>query len=183
VVVLRDGDIQQVDTPQNLYLNPVNLFVAAFIGSPSMNFVLADVAHGNVTFAGTTVPLPADSPLASADRKVILGIRPGGFTTELDLGWPVIEVEPTVVELLGDEQHVIFDVDAARVDTDAIRAAVDARAPDDALLLPEDRARFTARLLSDRPVAVGETLRLALNPGRLAFFDPDTGVSLAGAGP
>ena len=76
VAVLRDGVLQQCDTPQNLFHHPANLFVAAFMGSPSMNVIEAEVADGRVTFAGVSVPLPTDSPLAGATSQVILGIRP-----------------------------------------------------------------------------------------------------------
>jgi multiple sugar transport system ATP-binding protein len=178
VAVLRDGTLQQCDTPPHLYRHPVNLFVAAFIGSPSMNFVHAAVGRGQVGLADVTVPLPAGSALADADRKVILGVRPSGLVPASGNGWPVIEVVPEVVEELGDERYVIFDVDAPRVDTEATRAAIDARTADDALLLPEDRARFTVRLSTDVPVTVGRPLRLAINPERLYFFDPETGAAL-----
>ena len=60
VAVMRDGTVQQVDTPQTLYRNPLNLFVAAFIGSPSMNLVEAEVAGDTVVFAGFRIPLTAD---------------------------------------------------------------------------------------------------------------------------
>jgi multiple sugar transport system ATP-binding protein len=181
VAVLRDGRLQQCDTPQRLYRHPVNLFVAAFIGSPSMNFVHATVSGGAARFAGVTAPVPDDSALADADCKVIVGVRPAAFSiveAAGELGWPVIEAVPDVVEDLGDERYVLFDVDAPRVDTEATRAAVEARAADDALLLPEDRARFTVRLPTDAPVTVGEPLRLAIDPSRLYFFDPETGDSL-----
>jgi multiple sugar transport system ATP-binding protein len=178
VAVLRDGVLQQCDTPQRLYRNPVNLFVAAFIGSPSMNFVQAAVADGTVRFAGLTVPLQATSALADGERSVILGIRPTGFTPAVRDDGPVLEAVPEVVEELGDEQHVIFDVDAPRVDTDATRAAVEARTADETLLLPEDKARFTAKLSSDEDVTIGKPLRLAINPSRLYFFDPETGAAL-----
>src|SRR6476619_6591101 len=59
VAVMRDGRIQQFDTPQELYSRPANLFVAAFIGSPAMNLVEAEVAHGQVRFGGYAIPLPA----------------------------------------------------------------------------------------------------------------------------
>jgi multiple sugar transport system ATP-binding protein len=183
VTVLRDGVIQQCDTPQRLYRNPVNLFVAAFIGSPSMNFVHATVADRAVSFADVTVPLPETSPLATAQRNVILGVRPTGFAIAAGNGWPVVEAVPDVVEELGDERIALFDVDAQRVDTDATRAAVEASTADDALLLPEDRARFTVRLPAEAPVAVGEPVKLALNPERLYFFDPETGAALARATP
>ena len=79
VAVLRDGVLQQCDTPQDLFHEPVNLFVAAFIGSPSMNFVHAVVDTARSRSPVSAIPLPAGSPLAGADRKVILGVRPTGF--------------------------------------------------------------------------------------------------------
>ncbi len=178
VAVLRDGTLQQCDTPQGIFRNPVNLFVGAFIGSPSMNFVEAVVERGVVRAAGIEVPgVPAP------DGPVILGIRPTAFSVDRPAGhsgdWPTITVTPAVVEDLGDERYVIFDVDAPRVDTDATRAAVDARTTDDVLLLPdEQRARFTARIPADAPLTVGEPLTLAVDPSRLYFFDPATGDAL-----
>jgi multiple sugar transport system ATP-binding protein len=124
VAVLRDGVLQQCDTPQRLFHHPVNLFVAAFIGAPSMNFVRATVTRGAVRFAGTTIPLAGGSRLAATDRTVVLGVRPTCFSLETDNGWPLVDATPSVVEDLGDERYVIFDVDAPRVDTDATRAAV-----------------------------------------------------------
>ncbi len=175
VAVLRDGVLQQVDTPQHLYRHPVNLFVAAFIGSPSMNFVQAAVADGAMRFADVEIQLPAGSPLAGAQRDVILGVRPTGFAMPSGNGWPALHAVPEVIEELGDEQHVIFDVDTPRVDTESTRAAVDAQTADETLLLPDDRARFTVRLSSDEPVSVGKPMTLAINPARLYFFDPETG--------
>jgi multiple sugar transport system ATP-binding protein len=142
-----------------------------------MNFVRAHVAGGAVRFAGASVPLPAGTSLGGADRPVILGVRPTGLS--LADGATTITVVPTLVEDLGDERYVIFELDAQRVDTDATRAAVDALTADDALLTPDQRARFTVRLPSDAPVSIGEPLELTVNPSRLYFFDPDTGDALA----
>jgi multiple sugar transport system ATP-binding protein len=179
VAVLRDGRLQQFDTPRALFRAPVNLFVAAFIGSPSMNFVSATLAGGQVRFAGLAVPLPSDSPLAAVDRQVILGVRPTAFAQAGVADWPQLTVMPAVIEELGDERYVFFDLDAPRVDTDATRAAFDARSGDDALLLPGDaRARFTVRLPADLALALGEPLTVSVDPRRLYFFDPDTGSSL-----
>jgi multiple sugar transport system ATP-binding protein len=176
VAVLRDGTLQQYDTPQNLFRRPTNLFVAAFIGSPSMNFVPAAVTGGKVRFADTTLALPAGSPLAGSDRQLILGVRPTAFAPGGDNGWPALTVTPTVIEDLGDERFVIFNVNAPRVDTDATRAAIEARTADDALLLPdEERARFTMRLPADAPVTVGEPVTVSIDPSRLYFFDPQSG--------
>jgi multiple sugar transport system ATP-binding protein len=177
VAVLRDGALQQCDTPQNLFRHPVNLFVAAFIGSPAMNFVHASVSGGALSFAG--LRLPAPSSLAALDRRVVLGIRPTGFSPSVDNGLPVLEVVPAIVEELGDERYVIFELDAARVDTEAVHAAFDAQSADDALLVPEEKARFTVRLPADVPVSVGEPLRLGVNPERLYAFDQETGAALS----
>jgi multiple sugar transport system ATP-binding protein len=98
VAVLRDGLLQQFDTPRALFRAPVNLFVAAFIGSPSMNFVSAALAGGQLRFAGQTVALPPDSPLAAADRQVILGVRPTGFAPAGVAGWAQLTVMPAVIE-------------------------------------------------------------------------------------
>ncbi|HEU4728582.1 MAG TPA: ABC transporter ATP-binding protein, partial [Kofleriaceae bacterium] len=135
VAVLRDGQLQQFDTPRALFRDPVNLFVAAFIGSPSMNFVAASIAGGQVRFAGHAVALPGDSPLAAAaDRKVILGVRPTAFGPAGVAGWAQLTVTPRVVEELGDERYVFFDLEAPPVDTEATRAAFDTRASDDSPL-------------------------------------------------
>jgi len=178
VAVLRDGMLQQYDTPQVLFRQPVNLFVAAFIGSPSMNFVHAKIADQAVTFADVKIPLSAGSPVAGQDRDVILGIRPTAFAVASGGGSWVLHAVPEVVEELGDERYVIFDIDAPRVDTDATRAAIDAQSTDDALLLPEDRARFTVRLPTDTRVVVGQPFSLTVNPDRLYFFDAETGATL-----
>ena len=88
VCVLRDGQLQQVDTPQALYDHPVNLFVAGFIGSPAMNFVTAELVRDDgpaVTFAGHRLPLPPGAVAAKPGldgyfgREIILGIRPAEF--------------------------------------------------------------------------------------------------------
>jgi multiple sugar transport system ATP-binding protein len=178
VAVLRDGMLQQYDTPQVLFRRPVNLFVAAFIGSPSMNFVHAKIADQAVTFADVKIPLPAQSAVAGQDRDVILGIRPTAFAIASGGGSWVLHAVPEVVEELGDERYVIFDIDAPRVDTEATRAAIDAQSTDDALLLPEDRARFTVRLPTDTRIVVGEPFSLTVNPDRLYFFDAETGATL-----
>ena len=78
VAVMRDGRIQQVDTPQELYARPTNLYVAAFIGSPAMNLVEAEVDGGQIRFGGYAIPLPAADCGASAGR-VVVGIRPEAF--------------------------------------------------------------------------------------------------------
>src|SRR6266542_2276437 len=115
--VMNEGKIQQVDTPQSLYWSPVNLFVAAFIGSPSMNLVEAHIADGCLRFAGFSLPLAELGPDgAKLPPKVILGIRPEHFAEVEDghSGWS-IEGDVTVEENLGAEVLVFFPLDAAPV--------------------------------------------------------------------
>ena len=122
VAVMRDGLLQQVDTPQNLFHHPSNLFVAAFIGSPSMNLVEADVADGAVEFGSYSLALPAGSPMVNASRRVILGMRPTDFehAAGADPSLPRMRVKADVVEELGAETHIIFAVDAPRVSAEAV---------------------------------------------------------------
>jgi multiple sugar transport system ATP-binding protein len=184
VAVMRDGTVQQVDTPQTLYREPTNLFVAAFIGSPSMNLVEAEVSDGAVEFAGFRVPLTAGRrPTDVSSGTVILGIRPQDFEDARTAGdaLPAIEIEAAVVEELGSATHVLFTIEAPPVEVDSVRAASDDR--ERATLLATDRrALFTAEVAEGTPVRPGDRLRLALDPARLHFFDPDTGATLrAGA--
>jgi multiple sugar transport system ATP-binding protein len=176
VAVMRDGKIQQVDTPQSLYRRPVNLFVAAFIGSPPMNLVEAEVHEGRLEFAGTQVELDTGT---LGTRSVILGIRPQDFVPAegADQRFPTLEVEPAVVEELGSATHAIFHIDAPAVDADAVRAASDEG--ERAVLLATDRrALFTAALAEDARVKAGSPLRLAVDPGRFHFFDLESGARL-----
>jgi multiple sugar transport system ATP-binding protein len=181
VAVLRDGVLQQCDTPQRLFHDPTNLFVAAFIGSPSMNVVEATVADGRVAFAGMSLPLAPEVPVDPEAGEVILGIRPTDLRHTLDASAdePRIVVRPDLVEELGGVNNVLFPVDAPRVQTDATRAAIEAASDDDATLLADDRrARFCAAVDGRRQVEPGEDLELAVDHRRLHFFDCATGETL-----
>jgi multiple sugar transport system ATP-binding protein len=185
VAVLRDGVIQQCDHPQVLYRSPCNLFVAAFIGSPAMNFAEARLVDGEARFAGHAIALPSDSPLRDADRRVVLGIRPGAFVLDgprADPGWPAIEVDVDFVEHLGEEAHVSFALDAPRVAGDALAAAETAAEDGEGRLLADDeRARFVARIDGRDPVAAGERARLRIDHTQLHVFDVETGAAIATA--
>jgi multiple sugar transport system ATP-binding protein len=180
VVVMRDGVLQQCDTPQNLFEHPANLFVAAFIGSPSMNLVAAEVGDGHVRFAGFTLLLPTPSPLGEANRSVILGIRPTDFGPAGDAPPSRrITIRPDVIEELGGVSNLLFPIDAHRVTTDATRAAVEAGSDDEGTLLADDqRARFCASIHGRQRVAIGTEVELAVDTEHLHFFDPDTGAVL-----
>jgi multiple sugar transport system ATP-binding protein len=175
VAVLRDGRIQQVDAPQALYRRPVNLFVAAFIGSPAMNLVEATLDGGAVEFGGFRIPLPAG--LAPEGDRIVLGIRPESFEddTFADASLPRMDVTPTVIEELGSDAHVIFPVDAPRFDVDERLAQTE-----EALLAPES-AMFNARVHADTAARPGRPLRLAVEPRGFQYFDPESGANVTPA--
>jgi len=178
VAVLRDGVLQQVDTPNTLFHSPANLFVAAFIGSPSMNLVDAEIDGDVIRFAGFEIALPMGSPLAGSNRKLILGIRPTDFEyADAEPELPRIKVLVDVVEDLGAENHLIFAVDAPRVSAEAVRAAADMSTDDEGKLFANDqRAVFTAVVGAKRGIAPASEVELAIDHARLHFFDPATGL-------
>jgi multiple sugar transport system ATP-binding protein len=182
VAVLRDGVLQQVDTPQRLFRQPANLFVAAFIGSPSMNLVDAELADGHVSFAGHSLVLPESSPLRGHDRKVILGIRPTDFVhgASAPPELPRMAVQPDVVEDLGSQIDIVFTLEAPRVSAEAVRAATEANDDADGMLFADERASFTACLDARRVVSPGARVELAVDCDGLHFFDPATGRALGG---
>jgi multiple sugar transport system ATP-binding protein len=173
VAVMRDGRILQVDTPQQLYLNPTNLFVAAFIGSPAMNLIGGTVDGKVVRFAGMSVPLPRN--FRQTGRDVVVGIRPEDLAdASLVMDRPTLEVGAEVVEDLGADTHVLFTLDAPPVRAEGLHTGNDA---DNELALDE-RTVFNARLDGRTHVRTGDMLRLAVDPDRLYLFDPDSGRSL-----
>jgi multiple sugar transport system ATP-binding protein len=191
VCVLREGKLQQVDTPQNLFDNPVNLFVAGFIGSPSMNFVDAELVReggtSRVVFAGFELPVPAEvfekRPGLEdyAGRPVILGIRPSDFedSTQGGQNWPVISVTVGVTEELGSEINVIFPIDAPPVEhKDTADLAQDAEDDESAIPLTDNKAMWTARVNARSHVRPGQSLELAVDTTRLHFFDPESGLAI-----
>jgi multiple sugar transport system ATP-binding protein len=187
VAVLREGLLQQVDTPQNLYNHPANLFVAAFIGSPPMNLVEAKVADGRVSFAGFDLPLAADANLSAYNgRSVILGIRPSDL--EDTAVWsneqlPSIEVTAEVTEELGSEVNVLFTIDAPPIETEETIAAADTAAEETAIPLMADgrKSIFCARVDARTQARPGGKVRLSVDPARFHFFDPETGLAIGAA--
>ena len=179
VAVMRDGRMQQVDEPQTLYRDPVNLFVAAFIGSPAMNLVEAVVADGAVEFGGFRIPLdPSRRPTVEDDGRVILGVRPEDFedVAFAESGLPQIEVSAAVLEELGSDVHVIFEVNTPPVEAEELRAAVNEE--DGSLLADSRTSLFNARINPRTRAKAGERLKLAVQPAGFHFFDLATGENL-----
>jgi multiple sugar transport system ATP-binding protein len=174
VAVMRDGRILQLDRPQRLYEEPQDLFVAAFIGSPAMNLVDAHVDGNEVVFGQFRVPVDSQRRPARDSGKVVLGIRPESFEDAAfaPSGLPTIDVSVAVLEELGSDSHVLFRVDAPRITAEMLEAQ------DEATLLAEPTALFSARVEPQTRAQVGETLELAVDPSRFHFFDAVTGRSL-----
>jgi len=182
VAVLRDGLLQQVDTPQMLFRNPANLFVAGFIGSPAMNLVEATVDGDELRFDRFRLPVPAEADLGSYQgRSVILGIRPSDFE-DADV-WhderrPTIEVTADVTEDLGSEMHVLFTVEAPPVEVEGVEEDPEAAATPIPLVAAKGTSVFTAAVDSRTAARPGRQARLSVNPARFHFFDPQTGAAI-----
>ncbi|GAA1308897.1 ABC transporter ATP-binding protein [Planotetraspora silvatica] len=195
VCVLRDGLLQQVDTPQNLFDSPVNLFVAGFMGSPSMNFTYAELTRDDdgaaVAFADYKLPVP-DSTFdekPGLDRyigkKIILGIRPSDFEDSVAAngnaaGWVRIPVRANVTEELGSEINVLFTIDAPPVEhKDTVAAQHDGDEEEAAALpLAGDKSLWTARVNARSHVRPGQDIELVVDTHNLHFFDVDSGLSI-----
>jgi multiple sugar transport system ATP-binding protein len=192
VCVLRDGKLQQVDRPQTLFNSPVNLFVAGFMGSPSMNFVKARLIRDDgaaVVFADCRLPVGPEL-LGSRPgldnyfgRELILGIRPSDFedATLADPQWPRLSARADVTEALGTEMHVLFMIDAPPVKHSALShaaSAADADADEAALPLGSDKSLWTARVAARSTIMAGQPIELAIQTSNLQFFDADSGLSI-----
>ena len=184
VAVLKDGYLQQVDSPQNLYDRPDNVFVAAFIGSPSMNLYEASlrIEGDNATVGIGSQAVTLDPSVlgerpalrAYADKPVILGIRPEDFEdAEMMADIPVdrrITAKVSLIEALGSELMVHFGVDAAKIDSgdpDAIEEASH-----------DGTSTAVGRFSPRSRVRMGDTIEIAVSTERFHFFDPDTRLAI-----
>ncbi|MFV0503516.1 MAG: ABC transporter ATP-binding protein [Lachnospirales bacterium] len=160
IVVLKDGIIQQVDSPSNLYYKPQNLFVAGFIGSPQMNFITCGVTEESgalyLNFEGYKLKVP-ENKVASLkdggyiDKEVIMGVRPENLHDEPQVisTFPdsVVESNVEVTEMLGAEVFLYL-----KIGPNNLVARVDPRST----------------------AAAGDKIKLAIDVNRIHFFDKDT---------
>ena len=178
VAVIKDGYLQQVDTPQRLYDRPTNVFVAAFIGSPSMNLYEAtlriDGEGGTITFGAHSLPL-ASASLASRPalrnydgKKVVLGIRPEDFedASHDPAGHPRITAPVNLLEALGAEIMVHFRIDAPTVDSGDPDAVEEAGG--------EGSSNAVGRFNPRSMVRPGQNAEIAVAAENLHFFDFET---------
>ena len=189
VAVMRDGVLQQFDVPQKLYDEPINLFVAEFIGSPAMNLVGADLVSSNGGLEARfgehrlTVDDSSRPALQSFEgKRLILGIRPEDLEAAPADGAPEGRRLSAVVDIredMGSEVFVHFGVGAPPVRGEDVKAAVG----EEAVEATAEQARkqgslFVARLNRGMRAREGEQIELLATPERLHFFDPETGLGI-----
>jgi multiple sugar transport system ATP-binding protein len=187
VAVMRDGFLQQVGSPKDLYDRPVNLFVAEFIGSPAMNLVGADIVEHNggpqAVFGENSLRIDERRELASHyGRRVILGIRPEDLEDAAVAGRTDGRTISAVVDIredLGSEVLVHFGVGAPAVRGVDVEAALG----EEALEATSDVAGrkgslFTARIARESDAREGEPIELAVNTSRLHFFEVESGSAI-----
>ncbi|MFZ0216363.1 MAG: sn-glycerol-3-phosphate ABC transporter ATP-binding protein UgpC [Candidatus Dormiibacterota bacterium] len=102
IAVLREGVLQQVAPPREIYDHPANVYVAGFIGSPKMNFIPVTVSGSEAKASGFDISLPS----APGIEKGLIGIRPEDLTNELREGRPQVDLRVDVVEVLGSDQYL-----------------------------------------------------------------------------
>jgi multiple sugar transport system ATP-binding protein len=177
VAVLLDGELQQVDTPTEVYDRPANLFVAGFIGSPPMNLVQAPVQDGRVKVGDAEVEIPRELA-GRLGRSVIVGIRPedlqgdarnGGSDRKVSLRGEIERVEALGASLLG-----YFSVNAEAPKAAGVVAAVGDEALEDAPLTGAAGTLFCATFEPRSAIRIGDAVEVTLDIDRLHFFDPET---------
>jgi len=185
VAVIRKGVLQQIDTPREIYLYPKNIFVAGFIGSPSMNFVYATVSPsgksfkikiGDVELKTTTAP---ETLSEFKDKEIVLGIRPEAFEDSVYAGKEFTEdfpVEITLLEQLGSDSYIHFYKDIKPVQTEAIEEILADEGEDISVLGTE--TKFIARINPNATVEEGKKIKLKIDPTKLHYFDPETGLAI-----
>ena len=159
IVVMKDGFIQQVDTPQNLYTSPCNMFVAGFIGSPQMNFIDAKLAEKDgkfvVEFGGYSIVVPDDKAATAVDslkahvgKDVVLGIRPEDLKDDVSTATSgVIDCNLEVSELMGAETY---------------------------LYLTFSGLNMTARVSPKNTARPGDLVKMAIDVNKIHLFDKET---------
>jgi multiple sugar transport system ATP-binding protein len=185
VVVLRGGKVQQVGSPQFLYDNPANLFVAGFIGSPSMNFMPGTLENGQLSTGLGQVALSDRvrrlAEAAKAPREVIVGIRPEHFEDARVLdeatlgGGSTFTATVDVLESMGSDKYAYFTVEGpAATSAELEELAADAGSAD----VPESGSQLVTRLSAASGAAEGAEVEVWFDADKIQLFDPSAGKNL-----
>jgi multiple sugar transport system ATP-binding protein len=188
VAVMRAGVIQQVDSPGNLYEDPHNLFVAGFIGSPSMNF-LPGRLEGDIVrtpFGDATLPDKLRSQLqrepGKGARDAIIGVRPEHFedaAVEGELQDRMrFRTKVDVVESMGSELYVYFDVQGQELQSEDLRELAADAGMEDLPRHGDGAQQVVVRLSADSKASPGGEVELSLDTSQIKLFNPDGGHSM-----
>ena len=187
VAVIRKGELQQIDTPREIYLKPKNIFVAGFIGSPSMNFVYANVGVNKnsiqLNFGNDQIEYKGEKLgelKAFENKEIVMGIRPeafedGNYANASEFS-ESIKVSVSLLEQLGSDSYIHFYKDIKPVQTEAIEEILADEGEDISVL--GDNTKFIARINPNSTVVEGKEIELKIDPSKLHFFDPETGDAL-----
>ena len=204
IVVLKDGIVQQIDSPQQMYDHPNNIFVAGFIGSPAMNFLRARLERENggyqVSFGGTRIPLSSEVVAEVKERRgqdigehlgeVVLGIRPEHMEdANTEAAEPLggadcsscVDVEAQVIESMGSEKYVYFEPPREQT----VHLSSVAEMTEDAEGGAEEDTGggsaedaggnlMVARVAPESTAREGQTIRLVVDSSKIRIFDPET---------
>ncbi|SDE50995.1 ABC transporter ATP-binding protein [Rhodococcus tukisamuensis] len=151
VAVLKDGVLQQCASPRELYSRPANVFVAGFMGSPSMNLFTLPITDGGVLLGDTVIPVPRDTLAGATGTEVVLGVRP----EHLELADRGLPMEVDVVEELGSDAYIYGRTSLAGVGQEIV-----------------------ARADWRRPPAKGALVRLHVDPSAVHLFSAADGCRL-----
>lgn len=164
IVVMKDGIIQQVDAPQEIYDHPANVFVAGFIGSPQINFLKAQVVsqNGNIFLEYDQIQIPLSSEKGKilqeknlVNKQVILGVRPEHITYEEELiekfGTPTFSAKAEVTEIMGAESYLYFS---------------------------KNEDEIIVRVNGNSAIRPGDNVKLAFRSDKIHVFDEETEVTL-----
>ena len=186
VAVIRKGVLQQIDTPREIYLYPKNIFVAGFIGSPSMNFVYATVetsSKGSSLTFGEDKIFVKDAPESLKEyegKEIVLGIRPEAFEDSVYANKKEfseeINIDVSLLEQLGSDTYIHFYKDINPVQTEAIEEILADEGEDISVL--GTQTKFIARINPNATIEEGKDITLSINPSKLHFFNPETGLSI-----
>ena len=184
VAVIRKGELQQIDTPREIYLKPKNIFVAGFIGSPSMNFVYANVGVNKssiqLNFGNDQIEYKGEKLGELKDfenKEIVMGIRPeafedGNYANASEFS-ESIKVSVSLLEQLGSDSYIHFYKDIKPVQTEAIEEILADEGEDISVL--GDNTKFIARINPNSTVVEGKEIELKIDPSKLHFFNPETG--------
>ena len=186
VAVIRKGVLQQIDTPREIYLYPKNIFVAGFIGSPSMNFVYATVKisskGASLTFGEDQIFVkdPPESLKDYEGKEIVLGVRPEAFEDSVYANKKEfseeISIHVSLLEQLGSDTYIHFYKDINPVQTEAIEEILADEGEDISVL--GTQTKFIARINPNATIEEGKNITLSINPSKLHFFNPETGLSI-----